>query len=98
MGAVFSVESEEAAGELAEALKQSISMLPPMARGIQVNIVQNNVTLGMAISEEQLISGLKTTTAAAAAPKPEVVTPKPTGPQVIRIFGLDEGPREIVVR
>ena len=97
MGAVFSVESEEAAGELAEALKQSISMLPPMARGIQVNIVQNNVTLGMAISEEQLISGLRQTTVAAAVPKPEIVAPKPTGPQVIRIYGLDSGPREIVL-
>jgi len=97
MGAVFSVESEEAAGQLAEALKQSISMLPPMARGIQVNIVQNNVTLGMAITEEQLTAGLRTTMVAAATPKPEVVAPKPTGPQVIRIFGLDSGPREIVL-
>ena len=97
MGAVFSVESEEAAGQLADALKQSIAMLPPMARGIQVNIVQNNVTLGMAITEEQLTAGLRTTTVAAATPKPEVVAPKPTGPQVIRIYGLDSGPREIVV-
>jgi len=98
MGAVFTVETEEAAGQLAEALKQSIAMLPPMAREIQVNIVQNNVTLGMAISEEQLAAGLRTTTVAAAVPKPEVVTPKPAVRQVIRIFGLDEGPREIVLR
>lgn len=98
LGAVFSAESEEAAGELAEALKQSIRMLPPMARGIQINVVQNDVTLGMAISEEQFAAGLRTTTAAAAAPKPEVTAPKPAGPQVIRIFGLDEGPREIVLR
>jgi len=98
MGAVFSVESEEAAGQLAETLKQSIAMLPPMARGIQVNIVQNNVTLGTAISEEQLVAGLRTNTVAAAVPKPEVIAPKPAGPQVIRIFGLDSGPREIVVR
>jgi hypothetical protein len=75
-------------------LKESIAMLPPMARGIQVNIVQNSVTLGMAISQEQLAAGLRTTTAVA---KPEVVAPKTTGPQVIRIFGLDSGPREIVV-
>ena len=97
MGAVFSVESEEAAGQLAEALKQSISILPPMARGIQVNIVQSSVTLGMAISEEQLVAGLRQTTVAAAAPKPEAIAPKPTGPQVIRIYGLDSGPREIVL-
>lgn len=98
MGATFSVETEEAAGQLAETLKQSIAMLPPMARGIQVNIVQNNVTLGMAISEEQLVAGIRTTAAATAAPKPEVKAPKAEGPQVIRIFGLDGGPREIVVR
>jgi hypothetical protein len=95
MGAVFSAESEQAAGELADALRQSILMLPPMAQGIQVNIDHNYVTLGMAITEEQLIAGLRTTTVAA---KPEPVAPKPAGPQVIRIFGLDEGPREIVVR
>jgi len=71
LGAVFSVETEEAAGQLAEGLKQSIAMLPPVARGIQVNIVQNNVTLGMAITEEQLVAGLRTTAAAAAAPKPK---------------------------
>ena len=98
VGAVFSLGSEEAAAQLAKALKQSISMLPQMARGIQVNVVQdnaqNNVTLGMAISEEQLVAGLRKTTVAA---KPEVVAPKPAGPQVIRIFGLDEGPREIVL-
>ena len=97
MGAVFSVASEDAAGQLAEELKQSIAMLPPMARAIQINIVQNNVTLGMAISEDQLVAGLRATTVPAAASKPEVIAPKPAGPQVIRIFGLDEGPREIVL-
>ena len=105
MGAVFTAESEEAATQLADALKESVLMLPPMARGIQVNLDHSSVTVGIAIAEEQLIAGLRGTTVAA---KPDAVAPapkptpmpaaKPAGPQVIRIFGLDEGPREIVVR
>jgi hypothetical protein len=68
-----------------------------MAQGIQVNVEQSSVTLDLAISEKQLAAGLrKTIIAAEPVSKPEV--PKPTGPQVIHIFGLDEGPREIVIR
>jgi len=57
----------------------------------------------LAVTQEQLLAGLKSagaTTVAAVAPAP-VVKPepaKPAGPQVIRIFGLDDGPREIVLR
>jgi hypothetical protein len=95
--AVFNAESEEAAAELADVLKQTVLMLPPMAQGIQVNVEQSSVTLDLAISEKQLAAGLrKTIIAAEPVSKPEV--PKPTGPQVIHIFGLDEGPREIVIR
>jgi hypothetical protein len=102
--AVFTGESEEGAAKLADALKQSILQLPPVARGIQVNIDRNYVTLGLSMGEAQLLAGLKTTPAAPAAaavvaakPEPAPVS-KPAGPQVIRIFGLDDGPREIVVR
>jgi hypothetical protein len=95
--AVFNAESEEAAAELADVLKQTVLMLPPMAQGIQVNVEQSSVTLDLAISEKQLAAGLrKAIIAAEPVSKPEV--PKPTGPQVIHIFGLDEGPREIVIR
>jgi len=101
--AVLSASSEETAPPLAESLKQMVLSLPPVAQGIQVNIDQTYVTLALAVTEEQLLAGLKATsatTAAAVTPalvaKPEPV--KPAGPQVIRIFGLDDGPREIVVR
>ena len=58
----------------------------------------------MAVSEAQLAAGLKTSApvVAKAAPNPEPkmepVVAKPAGPQVIRIYGLDEGPRVIVMR
>ena len=79
--------------------------LPLATRGIEVRIDQNNVSLSMAITEAQLAAGLKTNTPAVAnaAPKPEPVMAKPVmakpaAPQIIHIYGLDEGPREIVMR
>ncbi|MCU1335769.1 MAG: hypothetical protein JWO19_1350 [Bryobacterales bacterium] len=96
LGAVLNASSEESAAQLAEALKQMVVSLPPVARGIQISIDRNNVTLGMAINAEQLLAGLRTATVAAAPVlKPEPA--KPAGPQIIRIFGLDDGPREIVL-
>ena len=101
--AVLSAASEDAAAQLAETLKQMVQSLPPVARGIEVNFDQTSVTLGMAVNREQLMAGLKAAaeppaTVAAAAPvvKPEAPV-KPAGPQVIRILGLDGGPREIVL-
>ena len=103
LGAVLSASSGEAAVQLADTLKGMVASLPPVAQGIQVNIDpinSQNVTLAMAITEEQLLAGLKTAApvVAKAEPKPELVAPKPTGPQIIRIYGLDGGPREIVMR
>ena len=103
LSAVLSASSEEAAAQLAGALKGMVASLPPVAQGIQVNIDPihpQNVTLGMAITGEQLLAGLRTATpvVAKAEPKPEPVAPKPAGPQIIHIYGLDEGPREIVMR
>ncbi len=74
--------------------------LPPVARGTEVGIDKKSVTLSLAMSEQQLDAGLKgnAPVVAKAAPKPEPVAAKPAGPQIIRIYGLDEGTREIVVR
>jgi hypothetical protein len=102
MGAVLGASSEEAAARLAETLKHMVLSLPPVARGIQINIDEKSVSLSLAVGEEQWLAGLRTKAAAAepvAKPEParhEAV--KPAGPQIIRIFGLDDGPREIVVR
>ena len=103
LGAVLTASSEEAATQLADTLKGMVASLPPVAQGIQVDIDQinsQNVTLAMAITEEQLQAGLKTAApvVAKAEPQPEPVAPKPAGPQIIRIYGLDGGTREIVMR
>lgn len=99
LGAILTASSEDAATQLAETLKKTVLSLPPVARGIEVGIDQKTVTLSMALSEQQLDAGLKASTpvVAKAAPKP-VAPPKPAGPQIIRIYGLDEGTREIVVQ
>jgi len=100
LGAVLHASSEEAATQLADSLKQMVLSLPPVARGIQVGLDQNNVTLAVAVSGEQLVAGLRgsgETPVALTASAPKPVPPKPAGPQVIRIFGLDDGPREIVL-
>ena len=110
MGAVFNTSSEEAADQLVETLKGMLVSLPLVTRGIEIRIDQNNVTLSMAVGAQELAAGLKTSAPAVAKaapkaePKPESISPqpmaapKPAGPQMIRIFGLDEGPREIVMR
>ena len=96
LGAVLSASSPEAAMQLAETLKQMVVSLPLVARGIDVRVDQRTVTTAMAVSEEQLLAGLRTTPLAEPQPQPPAI--KPAGPQVIRILGLDDGPREIVVR
>jgi len=106
--AVFNSSSEDAADKLVETLKGMLISMPLGTRGIEVRIDQNDVTLSMAVTAEQLRAGLKTTPVVAKAepkptpksePKPEPAAPKPPpAPQVIRIYGLDEGTREIVMR
>jgi len=109
--AMFSSSSEEAADQLVETLKGMLVSMPLATQGIEIGIDQNHVTLSMAVTEQQLAAGLKSTTPVVAKaepvvakaapkpePKPEPVAAKPAAPQVIRIYGLDDGPREIVVR
>jgi hypothetical protein len=112
--AAFTTSSEEAADQLVETLKGMLVSMPLATRGIEIGIDQNNVTLSMAVTEQQLAAGLKTSTPVIAKavsqpkpqpePKPEPVASTPVAapvaakPQVIRIYGLDEGTREIVVR
>jgi hypothetical protein len=96
LGAALSASSEEAAAKLAETLKQMVASLPPLVRGIDVRVDQKTVTMAMAVNEEQLLAGLRSTPP--AEPPPPLPPLKPAGPQVIRIVGLDDGPREIVLR
>lgn len=100
--AVLSASSEEVARELAETLTQMVLSMPAMAQGIQVGIDTlnaRNVTLAMAVSEEKLLAGLRGTPSVQPVPPvPQPERVKPSGPQIIRIYGLDDGPREIVMR
>ena len=102
--AAFATSSEDAANQLVETLKGMLVSMPLATRGIEIGIDQNSVTLSMAMTEQQLAAGLKTAPAVVAkTPKPEPVAAapvvaKPAAPQVIRIYGLDEGTREIVMR
>jgi hypothetical protein len=100
LGAIFSTGSENAATQMAGELKQLLSTLPPLVRGVEVNVDGTYATLSLALTEEQFIAGLRATP---APPAPVVAVKKsepakPAGPQVIRIYGLDDGPREIVMR
>ena len=108
--AAFTTSSEESAGHLVETLKGMLVSMPVATRGIEMRIDQNTVTLSMAVTEQQLAAGLKAAVPVVAKAEPVVSKPaptpaapapvvsKPAAPQVIRIYGLDEGPREIVMR
>jgi hypothetical protein len=107
--AAFTTSSDQAADRLVDTLKGVMVSMPLVTRGIEIRIDQNNVTLSMAVTEQQLAAGLKTSTPAVAKiepkteskPEPVIAVPvvaKPAAPQVIHIYGLDDGPREIVVR
>ena len=104
LGALLTAASEEAAEQLGKSLQQMVATLPPAARGIEIAIDQKSVTLSLAVSEQALDAGLKgsapavTPAVANAAPPPVPAAPKPSGPQIIHIYGLDGGTREIVVR
>ena len=97
LNAMFSAASEDAASQLAGDLKQMLATLPPLARGIQVNIDGNYTTLSLAVTEQQLVAGLRAPQQPPKAVERSEPT-KPAGPQVIRIYGLDDGPREILMR
>jgi hypothetical protein len=91
------------ADAVGENLRQSIPSLPPIARAMRVTVESRTVLLDLQVTRDQLIAAMQP--AELPAPKPmsapvkELVVeePVPTGPQVIRIFGLDEGTREIVL-
>jgi hypothetical protein len=104
LAAALTASSDEAAVQLAKTLQQMVASLPPAARGIEIAIDQKSVTLSLAVSEHEFDAGLKGSAPAVtpagtnAAPQPETAVPKPAGPQIIRIYGLDGGTREIVMR
>ena len=105
--AALRAASEEATAELAANLRHAIPSLPAIAGALQVSVEGDVVLMTLEVNQEQLMANLRHPDAApavAAEPAPERAPepvskpePKPAGPQVIRILGLDEGPREIVL-
>ncbi len=101
LSAWLRTSSPEDAADVADSLKETIASLPPVAQGIQVRVDQTSVNLSLGLTPVQFLAALRSSSAAApvaeVSVKPEPIS-KPVGPQVIRIYGLDDGPREIVVR
>jgi len=94
--------SPDQAAAIAENLRQSMPSLPSIVRAMQVSVESHRVMLNLQVTRNELTAGMRqteipATILAAPLPKPAVEETVPIGPQVIRIFGLDEGPREIVM-
>ena len=95
--AALDAGSEQAAVEIADSIVQSIPGLPAVAGGLQVGIAADRVILSLTVTREQFTASLRQTPGVAPPPPPPPEPPKPAGPQIIRILGLDDGPREIVL-
>jgi hypothetical protein len=105
--ATFSAASERAATASAKQLREAIPAFPAIVHGLQVTVEGGSVLLALAATREQVVQALRGVPAEAIkvetsweVPAPIVEKPVekvPEKPQVIRIFGLDEGPREIVL-
>jgi hypothetical protein len=103
-GAALRAASDQAAEILAENLRQAVPTFPAIAQGLQVEVASDVVRLTLEVNQEQLSASLRRPAAQPAPQPPAETAPvaktepaKPSGPQIIRIYGLDEGPREIVL-
>ena len=110
LDAAVDAGSEEGAAAAADEIAKSIPGLPEVARGLQVATNANYVTLTLDVTGDQLAESLRTTASPATHPAPAPAIPAaplappappaptaPIGPQIIHIYGLDDGPREIVL-
>ncbi len=83
---------------VSEHLRKLLPDMPEIARGMGVEAVDDEVRLELAVNAAQLAGGLKNGATTAKAEPAKLAEKKPEGPQIIRIFGLDEGTREIVLK
>jgi hypothetical protein len=95
--------SDAEATGIANALRHDLPAMPSIGRGLRIDTDASSVRLTIEADADQLAAGLRKPEVAgsAIAETQPVVVPKPVAapkPQVIRIWGLDEGLREIVVR
>jgi hypothetical protein len=95
LGASYQMSSARQATAAAEKLRQDVPSFPWVAQGLQVLADDDAVLLTLYVGPEQLAASLRPADPVPEAPPP----PEPVagGPRVVRIFGLDEGPRETVI-
>jgi hypothetical protein len=95
LGAAYQMRSATQAMAAAEQLRQAIPSFPWVAQGLQVQVDDDAVLLTLYVGPEQLAAGLRP-----HDPIPQAAPPEPvaSGPRVVRIYGLDEGPRETVLK
>jgi hypothetical protein len=100
--------SEAAAADIAENLRHDLPAMPTIGGGLVVGTDMDSVQLTMDADADQLAAGLRkpepvplpvteTPLVAETRPVAPAMPPASAKPQVIRIWGLDEGPREIVL-
>lgn len=96
LDAVFTTRNEADARRLAQSFEEVRPALPDVARGLRVALEEGVVRVSIAVSQVELARAMQLEP---PAPKP-VEAPKPVVAErkVIRIVGLDDGPREIPVR
>ena len=94
LGAAYQMGSTQQATAAAEKLRQAIPSFPWVAQGLQVQVDDDAVLLTLYVGPEQLAASLRPPDPAPQAPPPE---PVGNGPRVIRIYGLDDGPRQTVL-
>ena len=96
LDAVFETRGAPEALRLAQSFEEIRPALPEVARGLRVGLEQAVVRVSLALSQPELARAMHLE---APAPKP-AEPPKPVVAErkVIRIVGLDDGPREIPVR
>jgi hypothetical protein len=94
LGAAYQMGSAQQATAAAEKLRQVVPTFPWVAQGLEVQVEDDAVLLTLYVGPEQLAASLRQPNPVPEAPPPE---PVGKGPRVIRIYGLDEGPRETVL-
>jgi hypothetical protein len=94
LGAAYQMGSAPQANAAADRLRQAIPSFPWVVQGLEVQVEDDAVLLTLYVSPEQLAASLRATDPVAEAPTAE---PIPNGPRVVRIYGLDEGPRQTIL-
>ncbi len=100
LDAALTTRTDQAARTLLARVRESLPDLPEVAHSLNLTLEPNTLRLRLSVDREQLAQSLrerqKAPVARANQPPPE--PPVPPEKQVIRIYGLDEGVREIPLK